>query len=253
MIHAGSAGFRAAGIVGFLLAALLHPAASRAQASVELELVLAVDASSSVSGPEFDLQVRGLADAFRAAEVVQAIAEVGPGGIAVALVQWSSPGSQVVAVGWTRVADAASVEALARRIEHSGRLILGETSIDGALAFAAEQLHVNRFAGRRRVIDLSGDGQANWGPDPDAVRDRAVAAGITINGLAVTNEQPRLGDYYRDHVIGGPGAFVMAADDYADFARAMRAKLIREIGQDVISSAPAMPFRSTGLLPREDG
>jgi hypothetical protein len=247
----GGAWFRAAAF-GLFLTLLLHPAAPRAQGFVELELVLAVDASSSVSAPEFDLQVRGLADAFRAAEVVHAIVETAPGGVAVALIQWSSPGSQVVAVDWTRVADAAAVETLARRIEASGRLILGETAIDGALAFAVEQLQSNGYAGGRRVIDLSGDGQANWGPDPDAVRDRAVAAGITINALAVTNEQPRLGDYYRDHVIGGPGAFVLAADDYADFARAMRAKLVREIGQDVLSLSSAPPFRAAALSPKRE-
>src|SRR5262245_38623458 len=95
---------------------------------VELLLVLAVDASSSVSTAEFDLQVRGLAAAFRAPDVVQAIAETEPRGIAVALVQWSSPGSQVVAVDWTLADDPTSVEALAQRIEGSARLILGETS-----------------------------------------------------------------------------------------------------------------------------
>jgi hypothetical protein len=206
--------------------------------AVELLLVLAVDASSSVSVPEFDLQMRGLAAAFRAPEVVQAIAETEPRGIAVALVQWSSPGSQVVAVDWTVAEDPASAEALAQRIEGRGRLILGETSIEGALIFSTALLRSSGFVADRRVIDVSGDGQSNWGPDPDTVRDRAVASGITINALAVTNEQPGLGTYYRDHVIGGPGAFVLSADDYADFARAIRAKLLQEIGGEVISSAP---------------
>lgn len=219
---------------------------------VELLLVLAVDASSSVSGAEFDLQMRGLAAAFRAPEVVQAIAETDPRGIAVALVQWSSPGSQVVAVDWTLVDDAASVEALARRIEGRGRLILGETSIEGALTFSTRLLRDSGLAGDRRVIDVSGDGQSNWGPDPDAVRDHAVAAGITINALAVTNEQPSLSDYYRDHVIGGPGAFVLAADDYVDFARAMRAKLLQEIGGEVISSAPPPRAWLAARTPQSD-
>jgi hypothetical protein len=219
---------------------------------VELLLVLAVDASSSVNGAEFDLQMHGLAAAFRAPEVVDAIAETGPGGIAVALVQWSSPGSQVVAVDWTLVDDAASIEALARRIEGCGRLILGETSIEGALTFSTRLLRDSGLAGDRRVIDVSGDGQSNWGPDPDEVRDRAIAEGITINALAVTNEQPYLGAYYRDHVIGGPGAFVLAADDYADFARAMRAKLLQEISGEVISSAPALRPWLAARTPQRD-
>jgi hypothetical protein len=210
--------------------------------AIELLLVLAVDASSSVSADEFELQMRGLAAAFRAPEVVQAIVETEPRGIAVALVQWSSPGSQVVALDWTFVDDPASAEALAQRIEDRGRLILGETSIEGALTFSTGLLQRSGFAAERRVIDVSGDGQSNWGPDPDAVRDLAVASGITINALAVSNEQANLGAYYRDHVIGGPGAFVLAAADYADFARAMRAKLLQEIGGEVISSAPPRPW-----------
>jgi hypothetical protein len=219
---------------------------------VELLLVLAVDASSSVSTAEFDLQMRGLAAAFRAPEVVQAIAETSPAGVAVALVQWSSPGSQVVAVEWTLADDPASVEALARRIEGCGRLILGETSIEGALTFSTRLLRDSGLAADRRVIDVSGDGQSNWGPDPDAARDRAIAAGITINALAVINEQPYLAAYYRDHVIGGPGAFVLAADDYADFARAMRAKLLQELGGEVVSSAPAPRPHLAARTPQRD-
>jgi len=225
--------------LGCLLAALGSSIPSReaaAQIPVELELVFAVDASSSVSGPEFDLQMQGLADAFRDPLVIAAIGGAGSRGIAVALVQWSSPGQQVAAIDWMPISDTASAEMMARRIESCGRLILGETAIDGGLAFAVAQLASNDFTGARRVIDLSGDGQANWGPDPDAVRDRAVAAGITINALAVVNEQPALEDYYRAHVIGGAGAFVLGAAGYADFGRAIRLKLIREIGDDVLSS-----------------
>lgn len=238
-----------------LLAALAASSAVRmakAQTPVELELVLAVDASSSVSGPEFDLQMQGLAAAFRDPAVRAAIADAGPGGIAVALVQWSSPGQQVVAIDWTSIVDAASAAALAESIASCERLILGETSLDGALAFATALLAGNDFAGNRRVIDLSGDGQANWGPDPDAVRDRAVAAGMTINALAVVNEQAGLGDYYRAHVIGGAGAFVLAAADYGDFARAVRLKLIREIGPDVISSDQHRRERQATNLHRGD-
>ncbi len=111
----------------------------------------------------------------------------------------------------------------------AGRLILGETAVDGALRVALAELAANAFSGHRQVIDVSGDGATNWGPLPDRIRDRAVAAGVTINGLAIVNEQPDLGRYYREHVIGGPGAFVIVAADYADFARAMRQKLLEEI------------------------
>ncbi len=214
-------------------------AAGADEIAVELELVLAVDASSSVSGSEFELQMRGLADAFRDPDVLAAIGGLAPRGMAVALMQWSSPGQQVVAVDWARVFDAGSATSFADRIESSGRLILGETAIDGGLAFAVDLLAGNGFNGRRRVVDISGDGQANWGPDPDDVRDRAVAAGVTINALAVVNEQVELTDYFREHVIGGSGAFVLAATDYEDYARAIRLKLLREIGSGALSSHDA--------------
>jgi hypothetical protein len=195
---------------------------------VELELILAVDASGSVSAAEFNLQVEGLAVAFRDPEVIRAIGNAGS--IAVAVMQWSSPGQQVLAVDWKVLSDAASAEAMAREIEAAGRVIMGETALDAAIRFATAELESNAFLGRRRVIDVSGDGATNWGGNPDQARDRAVAAGITINGLAIINEQPELGSYYRERVIGGPGAFVMMAADYDDFARAMRLKLIEEIG-----------------------
>lgn len=196
---------------------------------VELELVLAVDASGSVDAREFNLQVLGLATAFRDPDVVAAIRSVGSGGIAVAVVQWSGPGHQLVVVEWTPVFDARSAEHLADRIEAAGRQIHGETSITHALRFSMQLLATNAFDGRRKVIDVSGDGPNNFGARPDPTRDLAVAAGVTVNGLAILNESPDLDRYYRDHVIGGPGAFLITAADYQDFATAIRLKLIQDI------------------------
>jgi hypothetical protein len=208
---------------------ILPQCRAAAQIPVPLELILAVDASGSVSPDEFDLQVKGLAAAFRDPDVISAIRDTGPSGIAVALMQWSSPGHQVMAVNWQVVSDRASGELLAQRIITVGRLILGETAIDRALRFAMAEISNNDYSGRRRVIDLSGDGVTNWGGLPDEARDDAVAAGITINALAIVNEQPDLDQYFQDHVIGGIGAFVVRATDYDDFARAIRLKLIEEI------------------------
>lgn len=208
---------------------------------MELELVVAVDASGSVNDREFDLQTRGTAAAFRDPAVLAAIQELGAGGMAVALVQWSSPGHQTVALDWLWVSDAASVAGLADRVERTPRLILGETAIDGALKFSTALIAKNAYEGRRKAIDVSGDGRSNWGGYPDRARDRAVAAGIVVNGLAILNEQHDLADYYRQHVIGGPGAFVLGAADYGDFARAMRRKLLQEISGAPVAWAPAMP------------
>ncbi len=126
-------------------------AASQQTRGVELELVLAVDASSSVDAAEFDLQVGGLANAFRHPDVISAIHSVGADGIAVSLVQWSSPGEQNIAVDWTRVFDAASAARFADRIETSRRHLLGTTAIDNIFQADSgnERIHRPASGGRR--------------------------------------------------------------------------------------------------------
>ncbi len=209
--------------------------AAEPRVSVDLELVLAVDTSASVDAREFDLQMTGLADAFRDPGVLAAVRR--PGGIAVALVQWGGPGSQAVSVGWAHVFDADSAVRFADAVAGSRRLFLmEETAIAPLLYFAMGLFDDNGFDGRRRVIDVSGDGPNNTGFYPGIMRDWVVAAGITVNGLAIRNEHADVDRHYRDHVIGGPGAFVMRAADYRDFADAIRRKLIREI-----AGTPAAP------------
>jgi hypothetical protein len=226
----GSGGRTAVGL-GLALAIGAGPSTgpAAAQEPVDLELVLAVDASGSVDLSEFDLQKHGLARAFRDPEVIAALEAFAPAGIAVALVQWSGRRQQMMVIDWTLVRDRPSATAFAETVETTGRWLLGETAIADALAFSIELLERNRFEGARRTIDLSGDGPTNAGGDPDPVRDAAVAAGITINGLAIVNEIPTLDIYFAEHVIGGPDAFLLIAKDYRDFARAIRQKLLREI------------------------
>jgi hypothetical protein len=126
-----------------------------------------------------------------------------------------------------------------------GRVLIGETAIADALRFASEQLAYGPFQGTRQIIDVSGDGPTNAGADPDPLRDAAALAGITINGLAILNEVPRLDRYYAEHVIGGPDAFIMAAKGYGDFAHAIRLKLLREIrGAPLAEAQP--PASSAG-------
>jgi hypothetical protein len=227
-----------------LAAAWAGPAA--AQTAVDLELLLAVDASGSVDEGEFDLQRRGLADAFRDPDVASALAAYAPAGVAVSLMQWSGRSQQVVVIDWMRLGDPAAVEAFAAAVGAAGRQILGETAIADALSFAIDQLQRNRFAGARRVIDLSGDGATNAGSDPNPVRDAAIALGITINGLAIVNEAPALDLYYAEHVVGGPGAFTIVAKDYQDFADAIRRKLLREIEGAGLAARERAPTRLAG-------
>lgn len=206
---------------------------------VDLELVLAVDASSSVSAGEFQLQMLGLAKAFRDSRVIAAIQAGGNLGIAVALVQWSDNRKQYLAIDWAAVAGARDARGLAKSIEGTPRyLVGGGTAIGGALAFSIRQFDGNGFVGRRKVIDISGDGRTNQGFQPSDMRDRAVRRGITINGLAILNEDPVVDDYYLRHVIGGTGAFVMTANDYQAYREAILAKLIREIAGVPVAARP---------------
>ena len=235
-----------------LSAALISGAATAAAQEsgagrrVDLELVLAVDASSSISAAEFELQIQGLAKAFRDPRVLQAIRASGDLGLAVSLVQWSDNRKQFLAVDWTLVTDPEGALAFADDVSDTPRFLIGGgTAIGGALKFAIRLLAGNEFQGRRRVIDISGDGRANQGAHPANLRDDAVALGITINGLAILNEDLAVDDYYRANVIGGTGAFVMTANDYESYALAILTKLIREIAGAPIATRPG-PDREPG-------
>jgi Protein of unknown function (DUF1194) len=218
---------RSALLVLMLAAPLAGPAAQARD--VDLQLVLALDSSGSVNYREFQLQAVGIARALRDPEVIDAIERWTPNGIAVSVVHWSGRRQQLVAVDWIMVGDRAALQALAASIEGMGRSMLGETAIGDVLRFAIDHLERGPFRGARRVVDLSGDGRSNAGVAPGPLRDAAAAAGITVNGLAILNDDLMVDLYYADHVIGGPDAFVVTAADYDDFARAMRLKLLREI------------------------
>ena len=223
---------KAAGFAAFLV---LAPVPAQAQAltaapPVDLALVLAVDASGSVNQTRFELQKHGYAEAFRNATVIDAIGAGADHAIAVAMVQWTGPTLHVQVIPWTRVADAASAQALAVAIDATGRRLYGGgTSLSGAIDIGMTMLAASPFRGARRVIDISGDGSNNAGRPAEAARDEAVKAGITINGLPISWIEPGLDRYYRDSVIGGPGAFVVSIDSYDNFADAILNKLVTEI------------------------
>jgi len=226
--------------LGLGLAVLVPAEVGGQEQQVDLALVLAVDASSSVSTEEFDLQMRGLAQAFRDPAVVQAIRASGDLGIAVSLIQWSDSRKQAVAVDWTAVRGEVAAQALADEIEAAPRyLIGGGTAIGGALRYALRQFDTSGFRARRKVIDLSGDGRTNQGARPADVRDEAIEQGVTINGLAILNEDPTVDSYYYANVIGGTGAFVMTANDYESYGLAILAKLIKEIAGVPVAWTPA--------------
>ena len=190
--------------------------------------MLAVDVSGSVSADSYLLQRNGIAGAFEDARLLRAISAV-PGGVEALVLEWSDPDRNAVTVGWTSLADSASANAFAAAIRATKRSSEGLTAIGPALLAAAAAFGEAPNPAARRVIDISGDGIANFGLPPSAARDRIVAAGISINGLAILTDEPWLEAYYRSNVIGGPGAFVVTARDLRSFADAMLRKLVQEI------------------------
>jgi hypothetical protein len=204
-----------------------------AQTAVDLQLVLAVDASGSVNDYRFELQKQGYVAAFRDPQVLSAIRSGPQRSIAVTMVQWTGPALQVHVVPWTLIRDQATANAFAAAIDAAPRQLFGGgTSISGAIDNGLTLMPESRYRGTRRVIDISGDGANNRGRPVTQARDEAVAAGVVINGLPILSLEPDLDRYYYEQVIGGPGAFVIAATSYETFADAIRKKLIIEIATD---------------------
>ncbi len=219
----------AAGALAALLASA-RATRSAAEAEVDLQLVLAVDASGSVDMHRFELQKRGYAAAFRNPRVIAAIRSGMAQAIAVTMHQWTGPRLQVHVVPWMVVKDEASAEALSTAIESAPRRLFGGgTSISGAIDYSRLILAQSPFTAARRTIDVSGDGANNIGRPARIARDEAVRDGITINGLPILSVEPDLDTYYFENVIGGPGAVMVPADSYDSFAEAILKKLIIEI------------------------
>ena len=207
--------------------------AAAAQTNVDLQLVLAVDASGSVNDARFELQKQGYAAAFRHPRVLSAIRQGAQQSIAVTMTQWTGPSLQVQVVPWTLLKDQASALAFADAIEQAPRqLFSGGTSISGAIDHAMLLLPGSHFRGTKRVIDVSGDGSNNRGRPVTDARDDAVRAGVVINGLPILSLEPYLDRYYFDHVIGGSGSFMIPAESYEAFSDAVLRKLILEIASN---------------------
>ena len=233
---------RAIPLASVIAGLLLLSSPAHAQRLVALELVLAVDCSSSVDADEFELQMRGLARAFEHPGVLTALSQTGTKGIAVALLQWSGAGEQAVALDWHLLDSAEAAQDFADKIDKTPRFVSGgATAIGPAIQAATHMLENNKFAGERRVIDVSGDGRTNEGGPASIRRIQANRLGITVNGLAILKDEPDLAIYYVAGVVGGPGAFLLTADDFNDFARAIRRKLYFEISGPPIALAPLSP------------
>lgn len=226
----------AAGLAAFTVRGL-----QAAAPAVDLQLVLAADVSRSVDSTEFQLQRQGYAEAFRDPRVLRAIRSGAHGRIAVAYVEWSGELSQAIVADWTLMEDVETGALFADAIAAAPRPFADRTAIGMGIDFAVGVLARCPYEAQRRVIDVSGDGTNTSGRHPTLARDAAVAQGIVINGLVILSAEPSewnpyhthppegLPAYYRQNVVGGPGAFVMVVEDFASFAYAITNKLIREI------------------------
>ncbi|WP_340120086.1 DUF1194 domain-containing protein [Pelagibius sp. 7325] len=240
----------AATLAAALLIATLRAQPTQAQQdlAVDLELVLAVDVSLSIDTGEARLQRQGYVEAFRDPDVLQAIRGGILGRIAVTYFEWANSAHTHMVVGWTVIDSEASAETFAAALAKRRPGPAHYTSISGAIDFGARLFDDNGFEGTRQVIDVSGDGPNNWGDLVVHARDRAVDKGITINGLPILDPDPgpyarynipNLDLYFRDCVIGGPAAFIVAAEGFDSFASAIRRKLILEIAGLTPAREPA--------------
>jgi len=216
---------------------VLVPAWRRVPIEVDLALVLAVDVSTSMDPDEQNLQRQGYVEAFNSPAVHEAIRTGALGRIAVTYIEWAGayPRFQSVVVPWTMLESPADGIAFADRLARAPVNRAAGTSISEAIGLGMALLSSDRVVAARQVIDISGDGSNNQGRLVTEARDEAVARGITINGLPITLKRPdrrenaTLEAYYRDCVIGGPGAFMISVRDRKQFLTETRSKIVREI------------------------
>ena len=217
-------------------------------------LALGLDVSGSVDAREYRLQIDGLAQALDDPEVRRKLMAMPEAPVRLMVYEWSGPNDQAVLVPWSEIANPAALDGVIETLRQTARrqstpgTALGQAMAVGAMHLASQE------SCWKRTLDLSGDGKSNLGPRPKEARRALEDSGITINGLVVGVDDPSIGDirqseiselsaYYRSEVIMGPDAFVETALGFADYARAMQRKLIRELDGLVFSrvDVPALP------------
>ncbi len=220
-----------------LVLALLCGAAAAKAEPVDLELILAVDVSRSIDPAEAKLQRDGYIAALRDPRVHAAIKSGFNRRIAVLYLEWAGYGNTKVIVNWMPISNLDDANKFIAQLSTIEPFSASRTSISGAIEAAVPLFDNNGYESERRVIDVSGDGPNNMGPMAPVARDAALKKGVTINGLAILDDQPSFGGppianldlYYENCVIGGTGAFVIAAESFASFGEAILRKLILEI------------------------
>lgn len=195
--------------------------------------MLAIDASSSVDDAEWALMREGYAAAFRDPRVVAAIQSGPQGRIAVAILVWADATVAKWSSDWFVLSAPEAAAGFSDFVRDLPRIPEGGTGIGSGIAMAIRKLERNDLTAPRQVVDVSGDGRETPAREIVVLIPMAAAMararGVTVNGLAILNEDPDLAGWYRDNVIAGPGSFVVTAADYKDFADAIVRKLVREI------------------------
>lgn len=229
------------------LALAVGPLRAHAQEPVDVELILAVDVSLSMSPGEMEIQRRGYAAALTHESVIGAIQSGLHGRIALSYFEWAGDFSQRVVVPWTEIASAEDATRVAEMLSTHPPRSARRTSISGAIQFASDLFAESGYRGARRILDISGDGPNNQGSPVLDARDALIAEGITINGLPLmtsdgmssTYDIGNLDRYYSDCVIGGPGSFVLPVNEWSQFPEAVRRKLVIELaGADLENAHP---------------
>jgi len=214
-----------------------NPRLADKEATVDVELVLAVDVSYSMDMDELAIQREGYAQAIVSKEFLQALKSGPNGKIAVTYFEWAASTDQKVIIPWRLIDGPETADAVANEIMKTPIRRASRTSISGAINFAMPLFDENNYRGLRRVIDISGDGPNNNGMPVTLARDAALEKGIVINGLPIMVKEPsystmdidNLDYYYEDCVIGGPGSFVVTIKDREKFKEAIRTKLLLEV------------------------
>jgi hypothetical protein len=217
---------------------------------VDIRLVLAVDVSQSMDYNEHELQKNGYVTAFRDPVVIRAITGGHEGRIAVTYLEWGGAYDPRPTIPWTIIDSPAAALAFADRLANEPVISEQRTSISNALLASTLLLQQSNFATHRDVIDVSGDGANNTGPQVDKTRDEVLKQGIVINGLPIMIRPPtqfydieHLDRYYKDCVIGGQGAFMAPVFDLKQLAATIRKKLVMEIaGLELKDGGPPVQF-----------
>jgi hypothetical protein len=220
---------------------LISAGPARAGGDVDVALVLVADVSRSINDHEYELQKHGYFAAFTSDQVINAIRGGPLGEIAVAYVEFAGGNEVATVLDWAVIRDRASAEAFAARLRQAPRSYWGRTAIGSGIDRGVQLLAESGYNAMRRVIDVCGDGINNSGREVTEARDDAVGQGIIINALAIINDNPYpwaqahvnppggLLNYFRENVIGGPGAFALEVREFAKFGEAMTRKLVLEI------------------------